>query len=75
MLFISISWTLFKLPCFGDLIDLHSILLKGSQLLKSINEFTYLGEKDLQHRNLIERCLTDVKNRGDSCWSIFGICH
>lgn len=60
MLSISISWTLFKLPYFEDLIDLHSILIQGSPLLKSINEFRYFGEKDLQHRLLIESCLTDV---------------
>ena len=57
---LSIIWTLFKLPHFWDLIDLDSILQKGDELFKSINEFKYLGVEDLPNGFLIENCLIDV---------------
>lgn len=54
MSIMSISWTLFKLLHFWNLIDLDSILQKGDELLKSFNEFRYLGVEDLPHGFLID---------------------
>ena len=56
----SISWTLFKLQHFWDLINLDSILLKGGELFKSINEFRYLGVEDLPHEFLVENYLIKI---------------
>lgn len=54
MSIMSISWTLFKLLHFWNLIDLDSISQKGDELLKSFNEFRYLGVEDLPNGFLID---------------------
>ena len=63
---VSINWTLFKLPNFPDLADLDSILVKGSELFKFINEFRYLVVEDWGNAFLIGNVLIDadfLKNR------------
>ena len=60
MSLISISCTLFKLSYFKDLIDLDSILQKGYELFKPINEFKSLGVEDLPYEFFMENCLIDV---------------
>ena len=56
----SISWTLFKLPGFWNLLDLDSFLEKRGNLVKYIITFRYVGVEDLPHEFLIEHCLINV---------------
>ena len=56
----SISWTLFKLPSFWNLLDLDSFLQKRGNLVKCIITFRYVGVEDLPHAFLIEHCLINV---------------
>ena len=57
----SVSWTLFKLPYFCELIDLDSILQKRDESFKFINRFRNLVVEVLPQRFLIENCLIDIE--------------
>ena len=56
MSLMTISWTLFMLPSFWDLLDLDTILQKGNELFKSLHKFRCLGVDDLLHGFVIKTC-------------------
>ena len=52
---------MFKSPCVWNKFDLDCIFGKGSQLLKFIGKFRYLGVEDLPKEFMIENYLVNVE--------------